>query len=228
MDVEIRSGGEFQTALVRLAPGQTVVSEAGAMYRASANVDIDVAVRSKGGGLLSGLKRALGGDSFFLSTYQVTDGRAGEVGLAPTLSGELAVVELSGGPTWLCAGGSFLACDGSLTMDTRFQGLKGLVSGESMFFVEVGGHGSLVVNAYGRVSEVQVAGGIIVDTGHVVAFESTLQYRMTKMGTSWVQSFLAGEGFVMHFTGSGRLLVQSHNPKEFGSRLGKHLPPRRA
>ena len=61
---------------------------------------------------------------------------------------------------------------------------------------------------------------LTVDTGHLVAFESTLQYTITKAGTSWLQSWLAGEGFVMNFTGRGRVLTQSHNPKEFGSALG--------
>lgn len=226
MEVQFTSGGEFQTALVQLTPGETVVSDAGAMYRASGNVDVDVAVRSRGGGILSGLKRAMGGDSFFLSTYRTTDGQAGEVGLAPTLPGDIRSVEV-GGATWLCAGGSFLACDGDLRMDTRFQGMKGFFSGENLFFVEVAGEGTVLVNAYGRISEIEVTDELVVDTGHVVAFENTLDYELTKMGSSWIQSYLAGEGFVLRFRGRGRLLVQSHNPKEFGSRLGKRLPPRR-
>lgn len=227
MKVDFTSSGEFQTALVHVQPGQTVVSDSGAMYRSSPNIDFDVSVRSRGGGILSGLKRAMGGDSFFLSTYKTQDQHAGEVGLAPVLPGDIRHVDVDGS-TWVCAGGSFLACDGSLDMDTRFQGLKGLFSGESLFFVEVAGQGGLLVNAYGRISEVEVTDELVVDTGHVVAFESSLSYELTKMGSSWVQSFLAGEGFVLRFRGSGRLLVQSHNPKEFGSRLGKHLPPRKA
>jgi len=227
VDVEILTQGGFHTALVQLAPDTTVVSEGGAMFRASANVDIDVKVRTKGGGLLSGLKRMVGGESFFLSTYRTQDGRAGEVGLAPTLSGEIRKVELDGGGRWLCAGGSFLACDGDLALDTRFQGLRGLFSGESLFFVEVGGRGTLLVNAYGRVSELVVEDELVVDTGHVVAFEESLSYQLTKMGRSWIQSYLSGEGFVLRFRGTGRLLVQSHNPRSYGARLGRLLPPRR-
>ena len=175
MNVEILPNGAFHSAILRLAPGETAVSDAGAMFRASANVDVDVAVRSRGGGILSGLKRAMGGDSFFLSTYRTTDGREGEVGLAPTLPGSVHRIDLAGGHAWLCAGGSFLACGGELHLDTRFQGLKGLFSGESMFFVEVKGHGPLLVNAYGRITEVEVEDELVVDTGHVVAFEESLQ-----------------------------------------------------
>lgn len=227
MAVEVLQHGAFHSALVRLAPGETFVSDSGAMFRASTNVDIDVSVRQRGGGLLAGLKRMVGGDSFFLSTYSLTGGSQGEVGLAPTLQGQIFRIRSDGGTPWMCTGGSFLGCDGTLTMDTRFQGLKGIFSGENLFFVHLSGVGEILVNAYGRISEVAVDGELVVDTGHVVAFEESLGYRLTKAGGSWLTSFLAGEGFVLHFTGKGRLLVQSHNPKEFGSLLGKHLPPRR-
>ena len=229
MKIEILQRGAFGSALVKLDGDDAFVSESGAMYRASSNVDIDVTTRSKGkGGLLSGVKRLLGGEHFFFSTYRTTDGQAGEVGLSPTLQGEVRVIELDGTAPYLCAGGSYMGSAPDLELDIRFQGLKGFVSGESLFFMHVSGSGPLLVNAYGRISEVEVDGELIVDTGHVVAFEETLQYSLTKTGGSWITSYLAGEGIVMHFRGRGKVLVQSHNPKEFGGRLGRRLPPRRA
>ena len=77
------------------------------------------------------------------------------------------------------------------------------MSGESLVFVEVSGSGQLLVNAFGRLVETEVEDAMIVDTGHLVAFESSLQYTITKAGNSWLQSWLAGEGFVMNFTGTG-------------------------
>ncbi len=228
MNIEILPNGAFYSALVHLEDGDSFQSDSGAMFRASSNVDIDVTTRpkGKGAGILGGLKRLMSGDSFFQSTYRVTDGRPGEVGLAPTLQGMVKRVEVSPGTAWMCTGGSYLGCDADLSTDLQFQGLKGLFSGENLFFVKVEGEGDLLVNAYGTITEVEVDGDLVVDTGHVVAFEETLSYKMTKASDSWIQSFLAGEGFVLHFRGKGKLLVQSHNPKEFGSRLGKHLPPR--
>ena len=227
MEVKILPHGAFHSALIELQPGDAFLSDSGAMFRASANVDIDVTTRTKGkGGILAGVKRLLGSDTFFLSTYTVTDGKPGEVGVSPTLQGHVRRLDLDGSTAWLCAGGSWLGCDANMEMDVQFQGLKGLFSGESMFFMHVRGVGPLLVNAYGTITEVAIDGELIVDTGHVVAFEDTLSYSLTKIGGSWITSFLGGEGIVMHFRGRGKLLVQSHNPKEFGSRLGKHLPAR--
>lgn len=228
MKIDILERGAFGSALVHLERGETFVSESGAMFRASSNMDIDVTTRSKGkGGLLSGVKRLLGGENFFFSTYRTTDGGPGEVGLSPTLGGEVREVALDGVTSWLCSGGSYMGSSSELELDIQFQGMKGFFTGESIFFMQVKGHGSLLVNAYGRISEVDVDGELIIDTGHLVAFEDTLTYTTTKTGGSWLTSFLAGEGIVMHFKGRGKALVQSHNPKELGTRLGRMLPPRR-
>ncbi len=228
MNIEILSKGAFESALVHLDPGEQFVSESGAMYRASANVDVDVTTRSRGaGGFLGGVRRLLGGDTFFLSTYQTADGRGGEVGLAPTLQGEVVVIDVDPSTPWNCAGGSYLGSSAGVKIDTQFQGMKGFVTGESLFFIEASGSGQLLANAFGRIVAVEVDDSLTVDTGHLVAFEKSLQYTITKAGGSWVQSWLAGEGIVMNFTGQGRILTQSHNPKEFGRGLGPLLPLRK-
>ncbi len=127
---------------------------------------------------------------------------------------------------WTCTGGSYLASGPDLQLDTQFQGLKGFVTGESISFVKAAGSGPLLVSAFGRISEHEVDGSLVVDTGHVVAFTSSLNYSIDKVGGGWLQTWLAGEGFVMNFSGQGRILVQSHNPREFGGLLGPKLPER--
>ncbi len=229
MEIEILGQGAFESALIHLEPGEKFISESGAMYRASPNVDIDVTTQSRGsGGILSGVKRLLARENFFFSTYTTNDRQPGEVGLAPTHQGEVFQVDVDPTAHWICAGGSYLGSTSGLEVTTKFQGLKGFVSGESLVFVEVAGSGQLLVNAFGRLVETEVEDAITIDTGHLVAFESTLQYTITKAGTSWLQSWLAGEGFVMNFTGRGRILTQSHNPSSFGAVLGRLLPPRKS
>ena len=229
MDIKIADKGAFSWALVQLEPADVFVSEAGAMFRASSNVDISVTTRSKGkGGLMSGIRRMLAGESFFLSTYSTMDSGAGEVGLAPVHQGEVKLIECTTGTDWICAGGSYLGSSSSLQLDTQFQGLRGAFSGESLSFLSVSGDGPLLVSAFGGISEINVEGSLTVDTGHVVAFESSLNYSVSKAGGSFLQSFLSGEGLTLNFEGHGRIFVQSHNPDEFGRTLGPMLPPRRS
>ena len=181
MDIEISEEGAFSWALVKVSPGEEFVSESGAMFRASSNVDIDVTTRSRrSGGLMADVRRMLANDSFFLSTYRVNDQSDGEVGLAPTLQREIELIDCDGSGQWLCAGGSYLGSSAGLDIDTQFQGLRGMLSGESLFFLSIEGRGQLLVNAFGRINQLEVDGALTVDTGHVVAFQDTLDYTVGK------------------------------------------------
>lgn len=224
MKTEIIGHNAFQAVRVELGAGERFVSEAGKMVRMSTTIESEVQSVGKTGGLMSGLKRMLGGESFFFSHY--TARAAGEVVLAPTLPGNVGFQEMDGRRGWYCAGGSYMASGPEIKTEPKWQGVKGLFSGESLVFVHATGIGPLVLDAFGMVREEQVDGTFTVDTGHLVAFEDSLQYTISKAGGSWFTSFLAGEGFVIRFSGQGKVLVQSHNMKEFGAVLGPKLPPR--
>ena len=87
MHIEIADNGAFGSALVHLRPSEEFVSEAGSMFRASDNVDIDVTTRSRSsGGIMSGIKRMIAGENFFFSRYSVVDDRDAEIGLAPSIA----------------------------------------------------------------------------------------------------------------------------------------------
>ena len=88
------------------------------------------------------------------------------------------------------------------------------------------GTGPLLVSAYGAIHEASIDGEVVIDTGHLVAFEDTLDYEITKATSSLVGSFLSGEGLVMRVRGKGRLLVQSHDAGSLGRQIGRLLPAR--
>ena len=97
MHIDIADNGAFGSALVSLDPGEDFVSEAGSMFRMSSNVDIDVATRSRNsGGIMSGIRRMIAGEHFFFSRYIVANDQEAEVGLAPNLQGQIALIECDG------------------------------------------------------------------------------------------------------------------------------------
>ena len=224
MKTEVIGHSAFQSIRVELGGGETFISEAGKMVRMSASIESEVKSVAKSGGMMAGLKRMLGGESFFFTHY--TARSAGEIVLAPTLPGNVGLQNMDGRCGWYCAGGSYMGSGPEIKTEPKWQGMKGMFSGESLVFVHATGIGPLVLDAFGMVREEQVNGTFTVDTGHVVAFEDTLQYTISKAGGSWFTSFLAGEGFVIRFSGQGKVLVQSHNMREFGGVLGPKLPPR--
>ncbi|MDG1454669.1 MAG: TIGR00266 family protein [Planctomycetota bacterium] len=228
MKFNILETGAFQSALVEFEHGEELFSESGAMVRASGNVEMDVSTRSRGkSGIMGGLKRMISGESFFVSTYKVGPGEKGEVGLAPVLPGEMKTISLDGSTTWVCSGRSFIAAGGDdVEMETRFQGFGNVFSGEGLFFLELSGVGDALVGGFGALHEIEVSGEFTLDTGHLIAYEKTLEYKISKAASSLTQSFLSGEGFVMKFEGHGKLIVQTHDVTGFGKRLGPLLPER--
>lgn len=214
-------------ARIALAPGETVTVEGGAMIAMSGHLDVDTTTHKKGaGGLLKAVKRMFAGESLFLNhfTAQTTPG---EVWLGSALAGDMMRYDLDN-ETLIVQGGSFVACEHSVNIDMGWQGFKNLLSGESLFWLRLSGRGQVVLNSFGAIYPVEVDGEYIVDTGHIVAFNETLDFELTKAGKSWLSSILGGEGLVCKFKGRGTVWCQSHNPGSFGSNLGPSLKPRRA
>jgi uncharacterized protein (TIGR00266 family) len=213
-------------ALAHLSPGERVRAEAGAMVGMTPNIEVSTEGPVAQGGVLRGLRRAvLGGESFFTNTYAAV-GAAGHVALAPSLCGDMVVHDLIAGEDLLIQGSSWVAAPDSVELDTKFQGFRGLFSGESLFCVAAGGHGPVLLNAFGGIEALDLAGETIVDTGHLVAFTAGIEYRVSKAAAGLVASWLSAEGLVLRLAGRGRLYVQSRNPGEYGRSVGRLLPAR--
>jgi uncharacterized protein (AIM24 family) len=88
------------------------------------------------------------------------------------------------------------------------------------------GHGPIAFNSFGGVKAVDVDGKFTVDTGHIVAFESSLTFDVRRFAGGWKQFLFGGEGLVCTFSGKGRLWIQTRNPQEYGKALGPLLPMR--
>ncbi len=227
MHFEIQYRPAHSLATAHLEPGESVRAEASAMVSMTRNLVIQTDGPMGGrGGIVKGLKRAmLGGETFFTNTFTARD-LPGHVSLAPTLSGDMLAVELRRGDPLYIQGSSYVAAPDSVALDTRWQGFKGFFSGESLFFLEASGVGPVLINAFGAIETLELNGDIIVDTGHLVAFSSGIDYQVTKASRGWIASYLSGEGLVLRMSGRGRLYLQSRNPKEYGQSVGALLPPR--
>jgi uncharacterized protein (TIGR00266 family) len=225
MNITIAGGTGSSVAQVHLAKGESCVAEGGAMIAMRGGVDITTSTYQRsGGGVLKGLKRVLAGESFFINRFQATRGD-GEVWLAPTLSGDMTTIELSG-VGLVAEAGSFMVCGDDVSIDVGWQGVKSLFSGEGLFWIRCSGQGPIVLNGFGAIHPIDVNGEYIVDTGHIIAFEETLSFSISKAGRSWISSFVGGEGLVCRFQGQGRLWCQSHSSNAFGGLLGPYLKPR--
>lgn len=227
MEIEILNSPGNATAKVSLEGGEEIVAESGAMIAMDGNIQVTTSTKKRGGGgILKALKRLLAGESFFINTFTAPP-EGGTIYFGTALLGDMMTYTLQGTNNLMVQGTSFVACAQGVDMDTTWQGFtKALFSGESMFWIKLSGQGEAILNSFGGIYEKEIDGTYIVDTGHIVAFEDTLQFHIRKAGSSWLSAILGGEGLVCEFHGKGRVFCQTHNANNFGWTLSPLLKPR--
>jgi uncharacterized protein (TIGR00266 family) len=230
MQFSIEHGPAFAWLKVLLAPGERIQAESGAMVRRSRQLEMDTrlnASRSAGFfGMVVALfvalmRKVFGGETPFINEFHGPNG--GEVVLAPKLSGHILQRRLGATQRLFVQTGSYLASTGTVDTKVRWGGLRALFGGEGLVLLECSGEGDLFINSYGGIVEVPVDGEFIVDTGHIVAFDGSLDFKVRSIGG--FKSFLfSGEGLVCEFRGKGSVFVQSRNLGSLVGWLSPMLP----
>lgn len=218
---EILHQPSFSLAVLRLEAEQSIQAEAGAMVSMSAHVELQSQLK---GGVIGALKRAVGGESAFISTFTAR-GAAGEVTLAPGNPGDIAALEMRN-QEFLVQSSSYLAGDANLQIDTSWGGARSFFGGEGLFVLRVKGTGLLLVSSFGAIHRKVLQAGerYVVDTGHLVAWEAAMPYVLRKAASGFFRSFVSGEGIVSEFTGPGEILIQTRNLEAFAGLLRPFFP----
>ena len=232
LDVTI-TGNAMQMALVTLAPGQTVYSEAGKFLFSSGDVQMETRMTqpsapgqqgaSSGalGGLVRGAlaagQRMLAGESFAFNHFS-TAGGDGLVAFAGVIPGEMRVLELDGATTWFAEKDAFIAAEAGVNFGVQFSGLRqGMSGGEGFVLEKFTGRGSVLIAGAGNFIDVNPAdygGKLKVDTGCVVAWDSGVSFGIERVGglnrQGIMNAMFGGEGFSLAtLTGNGRVILQS-------------------
>ena len=231
MNYQILYQPSFSLAVVSLERNEQVMAESGAMVSMSPTIRMEA--RMSSGGPLGAIKSAVGGESMFRTTYTAESG-PGEVTFAPSALGDIMATEMKGAKLFVQPG-SYLAGDPRLTIGIQGS-MRGMLSGEGLFLLTVQGSGLLLLSSFGAIHSKTLASGeeYIVDTGHIVAFEESVAYRLEKAAgrtqgfggflKGMVQSALSGEGLVCRYRGPGRIYIQTRQLPGFARQLLPFLP----
>jgi uncharacterized protein (TIGR00266 family) len=223
MDVAIRHSPSFAAARITLDPGEEIRAESGAMMATSAGVGI---TSSTQGGMVKGLKRSLlGGESLFLTTFSAP-ATGGWVDVAHHLPGDVITTSVTPDRPLSITRGCWLASASSVELDAKWGGFKNLFGGEGGFLVRAAGSGTVLLACYGAIDTIQLGAGesLTIDTGHVVAFDPSVNSQLRKVATGVIQTLKSGEGFVFDFTGPGWIMTQSRNPSALQAWIKSIMP----
>lgn len=228
MQVELRHSPSYAVARCHLAPGEQFQGESGVMVMQSTGVTVSAQMQ---GGFMGALKRsALGGESFFVSTFTGHPQAPTWVDIAPSLPGDITVMEVTPQRGLVLTRGSWIASEQGISLDTKWGGAKLLFGGEGGFVVRCSGQGKVIAASFGALDllEVPPGQGFTIDTGHLVAYDEGMQVQLRKVAKGWIQTGKTGEGFVMDIQGPGRVWTQSRNPSALVDWLTTALPFTRA
>ncbi|KAL3796201.1 hypothetical protein ACHAWO_010481 [Cyclotella atomus] len=216
---QVKNEGSFASVSITLPPRTGFHCESDAVVSMSNDIDVRGAMS---GGILTSLARAfLTRESFF--TTQVSNSspyKSGDVLIAPSEPGGIAIHELVPGQDMILTGGAYLAGDETVevssSMNSPFSGF-GNFSGTGLFLLKASGRGKLAISAYGSMHKYVLGMGEKrkVDNGHIVAWSASMKTAMTLASgrSGIVGSMTSGEGLHCEFVGPGVVYIQSHKPE---------------
>ncbi|WP_406661540.1 TIGR00266 family protein [Methanolobus sp. ZRKC3] len=204
-------GNDMQIVEVELDPGESVRAEAGAMMYMGPGIKMET---STGGGLLKGFKRAITGETFFITSFTHEGNDKGYVAFGAPYPGKVIPLDLGAlGGSFLCQKDSFLCAAKGTEVDialTKKIG-AGLFGGEGFILQRLRGDGMAFVHAGGTIIKKDLKAGetIRVDTGCITAFSESVKYDIQLAG-GFKNALFGGEGLVLaSLTGPGTVYLQS-------------------
>ena len=208
---------------IKLGSGEAMMTQSGGLAWETDNIRMETNMK---GGFLKGLGRIFSGESLFIATYTAESDNA-ELAFASTVPGSIMPVDVSSA-SYIIQKGAFLTAQTSVEMKTVFTKHfgKGLFGGEGFIMQSISGSGLCFLEIDGDAVERELAPGEVlkVDTGNVVAFESSVKYDIeTVKGLGNI--LFGGEGlFLTKLTGPGKVILQTQNFRDFAGRIMRFMP----
>jgi uncharacterized protein (TIGR00266 family) len=212
MQVDIK-GSTMPLLEMTLDPGESVVSTHGDLSWMSTNVKLTQAMSTGGQkGLMSGLKRAMGGGGVFLTTYEA-EGGPGLLAFAAKLPGRIFEIAIEPGQGYLVHRHGWLCgTDGVVPSVGLQQTIRGGLDGGDGFLLQrLDGQGRAWIELGGEITTYELAAGqsMLVHPGHVGLFQESVSFTIVRMQGIKNIAF-SGDGYhLVNLTGPGTIYLQS-------------------
>ena len=216
-------GEPTPVVICELAPGESLITEGGAMAWMTPNMDM----QTSAGGLGKAFGRMFAGESVFLNTY-TAKGAAGMIAFASKFPGSIRAVEITPDKPLIVQKSAFLAAEQGVELTTFFRKKIGVgfFGGEGFIMQKLSGRGVAFLEIDGYGAEYDLAPGqqLIVDTGNLAVMEATCEMDIqTVKGAKNI--VFGGEGlFNTVVTGPGKVTLQSMPMSTFVNTIAASIP----
>ena len=225
----------MQTVEVELDPRETVIAEAGAMNWMEDGITFEAKMGDgsqpdKGlfGKLLDAGKRAVTGESIFITHFTNQGSGKKRVAFAAPYPGKIIPLDMSKiGNEMICQKDAFLCAALGTEVSIAFtQKLgAGFFGGEGFILQRLVGDGLAFIHAGGTIVKKTLNNETIrVDTGCIVCFTPGIDYNIERAG-NLKSMFFGGEGlFLATLRGTGTVYLQSLPFSRLADRILQHAP----
>lgn len=192
-----------------LEPGETMITEKGAMSWMSPNMKMET---SSNGGIGKMFGRAFSGEHMFQNRYTAI-GSNGTIAFASCFPGSIKAFNIAPGQEIIAQKSAFLASTVDVELSVFFQKRfsSGLFGGEGFIMQKLSSYGIAFLEFDGYIKEYELGPGqqIIIDTGYLAAMSATCQIDI-KTVPGIKNIMFGGEGlFNTVVTGPGHIWLQS-------------------
>ncbi|MDP7449137.1 MAG: TIGR00266 family protein, partial [Candidatus Latescibacteria bacterium] len=200
-------GNDLQVVEVELDPGETVIAEAGAMNWMDDHIEFEAKMgdgSKPDGGFMGKLldvgKRAITGESLFMTHFRNQGRDKAQVAFGAPFPGHIIPVDMSTiGEELICQKDAFLCAALGTELSIAFNRKlgTGFFGGEGFILQRLRGDGMAFVHAGGTVVKRELRNELIrVDTGCLVAFSPGINYDI-EMTRGLKSMFFGGEGMFL-------------------------------
>lgn len=206
MKYEIK-GGSFPIVVCQLEGGEKMITEKGSMVWMTPNIKME----TSGGGVGKMFSKAFTGESVFQNIY-TAQGDA-TITFGSSFPGMIVPVEISPNRTLIAQKSAFLASEVGVNLSVHFNKKlgAGFFGGEGFIMQKLSGNGTAFIEIDGDLVEYELKAGekMIVDTGNVAAFDSTVTMDIQRV--QGVKNMLFGGEGLFHtvLTGPGKIWLQT-------------------
>ena len=216
-------GSTVPAVEIAMEAGESMYTQSGGMAWKTEGIEMSTSTR---GGFLKGLGRMFSGESFFMATYKAT--KPGQIAFSTTVPGSVLPLSLDHVDSMTIQKGAFLCAQSTVSLEVTFTKKlsSGFFGGEGFILQKLSGTGMVFLEVDGDAVEKTLAPGevLYVDTGNVVAFESTVEFE-AEMVKGLGNIFFGGEGlFLTKLTGPGKIILQTLNFGDFAGRIISRMP----
>lgn len=220
-------GNMMPAVTIGLEAGESIYTQSGGMSWMTDQMEMETNMQ---GGLMKGIGRMFSGESLFMATYTAKAPNQ-EITLASAVPGEIKMFEIRPGYEIIAQKGAFLCATPGVELKAFVTNVKGgLFGGEGFVLQHYTGQGLVFCELDGAIQEIELQPGqkMVIDTGNVAAWESTVTYN-SQMVKGFKNVLFGGEGlFLTTLTGPGKIWLQTISISELAGRLLPYMPAARS